>query len=180
MTSPARDRRKGVKQKREHRLRNPAQLRMAIASAVLTAGYLGVYSPLSANIDESVRKLTAEKKRLDAACEIESLREQYQSFKDRLPEQSDTNEWVQYILGGVRRFPLKLLVLDPDLVRDVGPYKAAVLKVDLEGNLTEMNGFLNWLETNDRLIRIDMVNIQPDQKKSGTLNMRLIVLGLMP
>jgi hypothetical protein len=42
-----------------------------------------------------------------------------------------------------------------------------------------MNKLLHWLETNDRLIRIDTVSIQPDQKKDGTLNMRLVLIGIM-
>jgi Tfp pilus assembly protein PilO len=160
-------------------MRKPSHLRIVVTGVVLTAGYLVVYSPLSANIDESARKLGAEKKRLEAACEIESLREQYQSFKDRLPTKTDTNEWVQYVLAGVRKFPLNLTALDPDAVRDVGPYKAVVLRIDVTGALVDMNQFLHWLETNDRLIRIDTVSIQPDQKKDGSLNMRLVVIGIM-
>jgi len=177
--SPTDKRKASAKKKRASRLHNPGQLRMIVTGAVLAVGYMVVYSPISASIDESGRKLIAEKKRLETACEIESLRDQYQAFKDRLPNKSDTNEWVQYVLSGVRRFPVTLVVLDPDVVRDVGPYKAVVLKIDLKGGLKDMNDFLNWLETNDRLIRIDMVNIQADKQKDGTLMMRLTVLGVM-
>jgi Tfp pilus assembly protein PilO len=164
--------------KRADWLRNPTNLRLLITGIVLAVGYVLVYSPLSANIDESARRMAAEKKRLEAACEIESLRRQYQSFKDRLPNKSDTNEWVQYVLAGVRQFPLNLSGLDPEPIRDVGPYKAVVLRIDLTGTLPDMNKFLNWLETNERLIRVDMVSVQPDMKKNGMLNMRLVVLGI--
>lgn len=167
-----------VKKKAEW-LRNPSNLRIVVTSIVLVAGYMVVYSPLSASIDESARKLGAEKKRLEAACEIEFLREQYQTFKNRLPTKTDTNEWVQYVLTGVRQFPLNLITLDPEPLRDVGPYKAVVLRIDVTGSLLDMNKLLHWLETNDRLIRIDTVSIQPDQKKDGTLNMRLVLIGIM-
>jgi Tfp pilus assembly protein PilO len=165
--------------KRAEWLRNPSNLRIVATSVVLVVGYMLIYSPLSASIDESARKLGAEKKRLEAACEIEFLREQYQTFKDRLPTKTDTNEWVQYVLAGVRRFPLNLTALDPEPVRDVGPYKAVVLRIDITGTLLDMNQFLHWLETNDRLMRVDTVSVQPDQKKDGTLTMRLVVIGIM-
>jgi Tfp pilus assembly protein PilO len=172
--------RKGQPQKkRAEWLRNPANLRILATTIVLAAGYTLVFSPLSASIDESARKLSAEKKRLEAACEIESLRRQYQSFKNRLPTKTDTNEWVQYVLAGARKFPINLAGLDPEPIRDVGPYKAVVLRIDLTGRLPDMNQFLHWLETNERILRVDMVMVQPDLKKDGTLNMRILMVGIM-
>jgi hypothetical protein len=38
---------------------------------------------------------------------------------------------------------------------------------------------LHWLETNERILRVDMVMVQPDLKKDGTLNMRIIMIGIM-
>ena len=135
--------------------------------------------PLSGEIEETSRKLASEKKRLDLARDIEHLRAQHKTIKHRLPEKSDTNEWVQYVLGGVRRFPLKLVTLDSDPLRHVGPYKAVVLRIELEGQFPDMNGFLGWLETNERLFRADSVRIQPHRSGNGTLVMQLTVLGVM-
>ena len=175
----ARERKPSSKERLAACLHNPTQLRLLVTCSVLGLGYLAVFSPLSADFDHSARSLNEESKRLETATEIEALRSQYQAFRKRLPEKSDTNEWVQYILSGVRQFPLELLVLDPDLVQDFGPYKAVVLKIDVKGGLPEMNAFLKWLETNERLLRVDMVNIQPDQKRDGSLNMHLVIVGVM-
>ena len=177
--SPAPKRRAKDKKDLWSRLRDPTQLRMFLTSLVLSIGYLAVFSPLSGSIDESRRQLKAENKRLEVASEIESLREQYLSFKDRLPDKSDTNEWVKYILAGIRQFPVKLVVLDPEEVRKLGPYQVVVLKIDLEGSLKDMNDFLKWLETNERIIRIDNMNIVPNQRKGTGLGMRLTLLGVM-
>jgi hypothetical protein len=161
------------------RLHDPVQLRILTTGIVLLVAYAGVYMPLADQIEATSRTLAAETKRLDAAREIESLRSQYQKFKDRLPIKSDPNEWVEYILGGVRQFPLKLVTWDSEPVREVGPYKAVALRVELEGAFPDMNGFLNWLDTNERLFRVDLVRIQPHRSGNGTMVMQLTVLGVM-
>jgi hypothetical protein len=161
------------------RLHDPVQLRALTTCLVLLVGYAAAYMPLADQIEATSRTLAAETKRLDAAREIESLRSQYEKFRDRLPEKSDPNEWVEYVLGGVRRFPLKLVQWDSEPIREVGPYKAVALRVELEGAFPDMNGFLNWLETNERLFRIDLVRIQPHRSGNGTMVMQLTVLGVM-
>ena len=61
----------------------------------------------------------------------------------------------------------------------MGPYKAIVLRIELEGAYADLHGFLGWLETNERLFRIDTVKIQPHRSGDGTLIMQLTVLGVM-
>jgi Type II secretion system (T2SS), protein M subtype b len=161
------------------RLKNPAFLRSVITGTVLAIAYLGVFSPLSARIDDTVREFKAQKKRLELVCDIERLRHEYEALKGRWPDKSDTNEWVEYVLGGIRRFPLKLAVLNPEAVRDIGPYKAVVLRIELNGHLPDMNGFLKWLEANDRLIRVDILSVEPSLQKDGTLVMHLTILGII-
>ena len=140
---------------------------------------MAIYLPLRDGIEDTRHKLSGERKRLNLARDIEHLRNQYQNFKHRLPEKSDPNEWVQYVLGGVRRFPLKLTTLDSDPLRDVGPYQAVVLRIELEGSFPDLHGFLGWLETNERLFRVDAVKIQPHRTGNGTLVMQLTVLGVL-
>jgi hypothetical protein len=173
------EKKSAIKAQLVDRLHNPVQLRVLIAGTVLLAGYAGIYVPLSGQIDATSRQLAAETKRLDLARAIEHLRSQHKKFKNRVPEKSDANEWVQYVLGGIRRFPLKLVGLDTDPIRDVGPYKAIVLRIELEGAFPGMNGLLAWFETNERLFRVDLVRIQPHRSGNGTLVMQLTVLGVM-
>jgi Tfp pilus assembly protein PilO len=161
------------------RLRDPVQLRIFLTCTVLLAGYGAIYMPLADRIEASSRQLAAETKQLDLAREIENLRSQYEKFKKRVPEKSDAKEWVQYVLDGIRRFPLKLVTFDSEPLKEVGPYKAIALRIELEGTFPDMNGFLAWLETNDRLFRIDQVRIQPHRSGNGTMVMQLNVLGVM-
>jgi Tfp pilus assembly protein PilO len=157
-------------------LHHPLHLRIVLTSAVLLGWYFGIHSTLSDAIDQTSRRVERTRKRVALAHEIESLREQVKSFQDRLPEKTDANEWVAYILAGVRRWPLKLNLLDTEATKDVGPYKAMVLRLDLEGSYQDLNAFLQWIESNHRLLRIDVVRIEP--KRSG-LGAQLTILGVM-
>jgi hypothetical protein len=170
---------KSFKDQLINRLYDPAQLRVFTTGVVLLAGYTGIYMPLSDRIETASRKLDVETKRLDLARAIEDLRSLHEKFKGRIPEKSDANEWVQYVLGGIRRFPLKLAAWDSDPLREIGPYKILVLRLEIEGVFLDMNRFVGWLETNDRLFRVDSLRIQPHRSGNGTMVMQLIVLGVM-
>ena len=161
------------------RLQNPAQLRAFLVALLLLIGYVGVYMPLSSGMETTSRKLAQEKRRLDLARDIEHLRAQSESFQNRLPEQRDPNEWVEYVLSGVRSFPVKLAKLDADAARDLGPYKAVVLRMEFEGSFSGLDSFLGWLESNERLFRVDSVKIAPHKGGNGKLTMQLVVLGVM-
>jgi hypothetical protein len=160
-------------------LYNPNKLRAIVTGVMLAIGYVGVYMPLSSGMDTTNRNLNKERKRLELGCEVEQLQTQYNRFKNRIPKQRDANEWVPYVLDGVRKFPLTLLKWNGDELRDVGPYKVVVLRLDLEGTFTGMDAMLDWLETNERLIRVDTVKIAPQKAGSGKLVMTLVVLGVM-
>jgi hypothetical protein len=51
--------------------------------------------------------------------------------------------------------------------------------VELEGAFPDMNAFLAWLETNERLMRVDSVRIQPHRSGNGSLVMQVTILGVM-
>lgn len=155
------------------------KLRAVVTAVMLVIGYTMVYTPLSGDIDKTEKELKKERKRLQLADEIDHLRKQYSTFKDRLPQNVDANEWVHYVLDGVRQLPLKLAKLDSEDSRDIGPYKAVVLRLELEGTYGAMDALLNWFETNQRLFRVDVVKVAPHRGGNGALVMQLVVLGVM-
>lgn len=169
----------GLKANLINRLHHPLQLRIFVAAVVLLIGYGAVYMPLDGAIEDTTHQLTKEEHRLNLARDIEHLRAEQKRFQDRLPKQRDPNEWVEYLLGGIRALPLKLVTLDAKTPLDVGPYKAVVLICELEGGFHDMESLLRWIEFNDRLFRIDSVKISPHRSNNGTLVMTLIVLGVM-
>ena len=161
------------------RLHDPLQLRIFTTVTVLAVGYMAVCMPLGNKVDEAARELASQRKLTELASAVEHLRAQTAKFRGRLPKQVDSKEWVEYVLDGIRRFPLRMTQLTCDAPRDVGPYKAVVLRIELEGDFHDMDGFLRWMESNQRLFRADALRICPSLADRNVLVMQLTVLGLM-
>lgn len=161
------------------RLHHPLQLRAFVTATVFLVGYAAVYLPLDSQIVETSRQLSKEKLRLQLARDIEQLRAQQKRFQQRVSQQRDQNEWVEYLLGAIRPLPLKLVTLEAKTPQEIGPFKVVVLNCDLEGAFHDMEQLLRWIEYNDRLFRIDSVKISPHRSNNGTLVMQLVILGVM-
>lgn len=160
------------------RLHDPFRLRVLVTGVMLLVGYAGIYMPLSGRIEETNRKLGNEHKRQALANEVDGLRSQVQKFQGRLPDDTDTNQWVHYVLDGLRQFPLKLTSMNSQSPQRVGPYEAVVLDVHVEGEFNELDSFLHWLETNRRLFRVNSAKIAPARNENDKLTMQLSLLGL--
>ena len=160
-------------------LRDRTRFRVVVVVVMLLAGYLCIYLPLSGKIDDGTRALRREENLRDLARSIEHLRAQYRGFAGRLPKQTDSKEWVAYVLNGIRKFPLRLVTLDCEAPRELGPYRAVALRIELEGAFSNMDALLRWLDSNERLFRIDAVRIAPSQSNKEVLTLQLTVLGAM-
>jgi hypothetical protein len=146
---------------------------------VLTAWYFAFASPMTAEIDDVQKRVERERKRLGVAVEVERLRGEVGKFQGRLPVKTDPNEWVAYMLDGVRKLPLRLVMLDTDGQRDVGPYKAVVVKLQVEGAFHDVDALLRWVESNERLLRVDMIRLEPSRGGGGLVDLHMVVLGVM-
>ena len=166
------ERRTDLKAQLLERLHDPLQLRLALIGLVLLVGYFAVYSPLSKDIARTTKMLKRERKREKLGSSIEQLQAQCKSYNNRLPQQADSKEWMQYLLDGIRGFSLELRKLDCEPPKSYGPYKAVVFKIELAGSFYELDRFLRWLETNPRLFRTDQINISLAEKakKKGRQN----------
>jgi hypothetical protein len=162
------------------RLHDPTQLRVCLTAVVLAVAYAALYLPLNDHVSATTKKLDATKQRLDLAHDVEQLREKFGGIASRLPQQTDTKEWVRYMLAGIHKFPLTLNALKCNAPRDLGPYKVVVLQIDVSGTFSDLDKFLCWLDTNQRLFRTDNVRFSPPSRDGGpVLSMRLTVLGVM-
>jgi type II secretory pathway component PulM len=172
------ERRSDLKSNLLERLHDPLQLRICVLVVVLATGYFGVYVPLSGKIIDTTKKLERDRKMLELAGSIEQLQKQFHHFEDRVPQQADSKEWVQYVLEGIRQLPVNLISLDCKTPKEIGPYRAIMLQVQLEGTFFELDQVLRWLEANRRLLRADEVTLSPGRGVRGTITMHLTLLGM--
>jgi Tfp pilus assembly protein PilO len=175
------ERRSDLKSNLLERLHDPMQLRIGVMASVFLLGYVAICMPLNDQIDAVTKKLARDQNLVDLAINMEQLQKQFRGFSDRVPTQTDTNEWMQYVIEGTRQIPsLKVNNYISRELKQVGPYNAVVLQINMEGSFDDLNRFLVWLESNRRLIRIDTITIVPPKtsEKAGDLAMQLTVLGM--
>jgi len=159
------------------RLYDPLQFRIVVTGVMLAIGYFGVYQPLGnriARITQTVRKARQHEA---VARQINDLQAQVDRIRARLPKDTDTNEWVQYVLGGVRKQAVTLVDLQSDDPRRVGPFQAVALRVTLRGDYQSLESFLDWIDTNERLFRVDAIAITT-ARGTDELEMNVRILGL--
>jgi len=165
------------------RMNSPARFRTFVMGIILLAGYCLGYMPLSDQIAQTSEKLKHSQATLRLAQEVESVRAQYHRVEDRLPTDTDPDEWKTYVMDGCRRFPsLKLATMTGEAPRALGLYRAVVLRIGLEGEFTDIDNFLWWLESNQRLFRVDTLSVLPMQQRDiveETINIQILILGLM-
>jgi Tfp pilus assembly protein PilO len=174
----AQERRASKKSELLERLHDPTQLRVLLTVAVLGIGYAAIYTPLETRIAAARLQLADARMQLSLADDVEQLRKQFRQVEKRLPKEADADEWVQYLLAGIRRSPLKLDSFSPGVTKPLGPMQTVMLKIKLIGSLADLDQFLQWLESNERLFRVDTVSIVPG-KDGGDLGMEITVIGAM-
>jgi type II secretory pathway component PulM len=165
-------------QKLADALRNPMRLRLVVCGAAVAVAYFSIYGPLGDRIVRASRTLKEAEKRESTARDAEFLRTQVELFQSRLATNPDPNATTQYVLDGVRALPLKLNRLDFNGTVTVGPYEAVILNVEVSGDVQQLDKLLAWLETNDRLFRIDSLRIEPPRGDSPDAKMVLVLLAL--
>jgi Tfp pilus assembly protein PilO len=158
-------------------LHNPIQLRVLLIISIFGGWYALSAASLTEEIDRVTRQIERERKRLELALEVERLRTQVARFQHRLPEKVDVNELPQYLLNGVRGFPLRPISCEPDTSKDVGPYKARSVNMTVQGPFPAIEKFLRWVESNPRLLRVDKLQLSPI-REGTTMNASLTVLGI--
>jgi hypothetical protein len=61
--------------------------------------------------------------------------------------------------------------------RKVGPYRAVVFSMEIEGTYPELKTYVEWLESSQSLVRIDSLQFE---KGSKNLLMKIYILGIVP
>lgn len=162
----------------DRHLRDPLKLRIALASVMLGGWYFLAFSPLTEKIAAAARDRASVETHLTLARDIEALRGASSALKDRVPQHTDTNQWAEYLLAGVRAFPVRLLRLEPQGTRKHGPFDVVLLQVELQGEYRDLDSVLAWIEGNERFLRVDTLAFQPSSGKSKGLDLKMTVVGI--
>ncbi len=161
-----------------NQIRQPLKLRLLLCSAIITGWYVLFFSPLSEQTAATTAKIIKDRKRVAASRQIEQLKKAMAPYKGRVLAGADLNELMQHVIARTRSSPLKLIDLKPEKSKDLGPYETLGLKLTLEGRFAEIDEFLKWVETDQRLLRIDTIKLDPINKDPSRLTAQVVLLSL--
>jgi len=159
-------------------VRDPLRLRFVLAGGILAAWYFSFYGPTQDQIATTLRGTARERARAAAAARIEVLREALAPFTKRIPERSDPNELIQYVMAHCRRSPIKIVDLKPSKTQDMGPFNAIGLRMTLETSFVDLYELLAWAEDDERLLRVESLKVNP-KGSSNLLHVELELLSLV-
>jgi Tfp pilus assembly protein PilO len=159
-------------------LRHPLKLRVMLCLTIIGAWYFSFFAPLGDQTQMTLATIARERKRIDAAKEIETLKKALAPYNLRIPAGADITELMGHVIDHLRSSPLKLVDLKPEAPKDLGPYQTFGIQVTLEGNFTDIDAFLGWVESSERHLRVDSIKIDPNQQDRGRLKALITLLSL--
>jgi Tfp pilus assembly protein PilO len=147
-----------------NQLRHPLKLRVLLSLVILAGWYFLFFSPLSDQMAMTQARIENEQKRIGIARQTDAVRKSLVPYKNRVPAKSDLNELIQYVMNRIRSSPLKLIDLKPDKAKALGPFDAISLRLTLEGTYAELDELLTWIQSEQRLLRVDSLSLTPSTK----------------
>ncbi len=110
--------------------------------------------------------------------EIEELKKKLAPHHGTIPAGSNLSELMRHVIDHLRTSPLKLINLNPETAKDLGPYDAIGIQLALEGPFSEISAFLIWVEKEGRPLRVNSVRIDHNQQDHGHLKAQITLLSL--
>jgi hypothetical protein len=159
-------------------LRHPLKLRFLICLSMIAGWYLLFFMPLTEEAEVTAGRIGRELKRIATAREIEQLKKDLAPYQGFIPSGASLSELMRQVIAHVRTSPLKLLDLKPGITKELGPYETIGLQLALEGEFTQLDGFLGWIETDARHVRVESIKIDPNQREPGRLKAQVTLLSL--
>lgn len=157
-------------------LRNPKRLRLVVLGALTLVGIAGVYLPLTSRAEQLERAIAIEKQRAGHIEDIDKLRSMMGTYLKRLPNNGDANWWTEYFLTGIRDTRGRLRKLEPRTEkRAMGNLQGLTFKVEIDGRYEDFVHFISWLESNEKLVRITVLNME---KVSGVIKSTITIAVL--
>jgi hypothetical protein len=160
-------------------LSHPLKLRLALSAALIASWQAVLFGPLGEDIAATVIRIGSERKRAATAREIERLKNSLKPYADRVGAGEDEQELMRHVIAHIRSSPIHLDDLTPQKAKSLGPFSAVGLQLRLEGTYLDVDDFLRWVETERRLLRVDSVQLAPDNREPGRLKATVLLVALL-
>jgi Tfp pilus assembly protein PilO len=159
-------------------LGHPLKLRLALCVALIVVWQALFFSPLSDRVSATTEQINRERKRATTAREIEQLKKSLAPHRDVIGPGDDVHELIRHVIARIRSSPLRLVDLTPEKPKDLGPFEAIGLQLNIEGSYADIDEFLAWAETSKRPLRVDAIRLTPNTRVPGRLLGKVTLLAL--
>lgn len=158
------------------RLRSPAKMTTALLGGILLLTILAGYMPADAALVAAKVRLEKAEKRALLGSSLDGFRGEYQLYEKRVWRGSNLTEWAEYLHGGVTKTAVRLVFMEPKPAIKLGPCTALTWSIELEGSFEELCRYVQWLESGERLVRIDRLVFDLSGKR---LSLSITLRGLV-
>jgi hypothetical protein len=159
-------------------LRHPLKLRFIVCLSMIAGWYFFYFMPLTDQTELTTARIGRELKRIATAREIEQLKKDLGPYQGLIPVGANLGELMRQVIDHLRRSPLKLIDLKPGTASEIGPFETIGLQLALEGEFSEIDAFLGWIETDAKHLRVESIKIDPSPREPGRLKAQLSLLSL--
>jgi hypothetical protein len=159
-------------------LSHPLKLRLVLCVTTIAVWQALYFSPLSDGVSTTTARIDRERKRAATAREIEQLKKSLAPHRDLIGSGDDVHELIRHVMGRIRSSPLRLVDLKPEKPKDLGPFEAIGLQLNIEGGYSDIDEFLGWAETSKRLLRVDAIRLTPHSREPGRLTGHVTLVAL--
>lgn len=136
-------------------LHDPLKLRVTSLAVVGALGFLGVYRPMDAKIEQLRVDVTVQRNRARIIRQVETLRENRELLLTSFPEEPTLNFWTAHFLAGIRDSGVQLSELEsfPKKIK-MGKLQVTYFDLTCSGSYAELHQLLSWVEDNDWYMRV--------------------------
>ena len=157
----------------EH-LRDPMRMRLTVAGVTLVVMFFAISEPLHGRIKRSKRDLNDLKNTAATAQEVVLLRNSFESIDDRVMR-GGNDEVTSRLINMVRQESLDLLRIDAEAPTRLGPLETIRASIDVAGSFESLNRLLYRIESDQFLMRIETLTINPPERRRTTPSMQISV-----
>ncbi len=158
------------------RLRSPGKMAVAVIGGILAAAVFLGYMPAEESARVTRLRLDKAQKRADLGDALATLRSEHKLYTKLVPKGVSETEWTDYLQSGVGKCNVRLVLMEPKPSLTLGPCEALTWAIEVEGSYDSLCEYVRWLESGERLLRIDRVAVEALDKQ---LSMSLLVKGLV-
>lgn len=165
------------------------RIQLALAGAILVAVvtfYLVWYRPaishwrdLQSEIDTKNHNLEASRSKAGelptVATEVERLRQRLDRFDRQIPRYQELPQFLKSLELLKQETSLTRCNLKPEAPRQLDAYAEQAIRIDLEGQFTDVADFLRKVEEMERLTRVRRLTVRTTDPTNGTVEVQMDV-----